>query len=1068
MGIISNSLRQSLREVCQQKADQIAVQSPDGRCLTFEELWNEIALFCASLEHDAVGTDDVILVRMTDGFDGFVALLSAMCHGVALPVPAIEHAQEIHRLSRSIKIGACIFDDVPADWVEHADREGIKNFTYSPKTLGLQRHASALADHNTGEREHDRLLGATDKDCLFIRTGGTISAPKLVAINNASLLTSVQAMKDWANLDESDVSLCLMPRHHLHAIHRSTLPVLLAGGTVILTDGPDPKKMASWVKFFKPTFITATPTILRALAGAVKAAKTPTDSLAFVASGSAPLRDSEKSEIENALGTNVQQFYGLTETAPFLTVTGPKSSAPSVGKVVPPWEISFAQNGQPSPGLSAGEIAVRGGVFNDLIIEGARQAASLTDGGWLLTGDLGKKLPHGEIELFGRVTETINKAGVKTEPLIVESAALKILGVDDCVCFGHSDLKTNEMINTLLVCGPSNLRGALVRDELREMLPLSAMPDQILLVQDIPRQASGKISRPNLSELLRAGELNILPETSKLQQGSSVENEALDQVDPGLRGLFMELLEIEELDPHRSFFDLGGDSFLALQLILEIENKWARRLSPSELTAHSSLIGLSKILGAETSVADEHDSELVCINEHGDNPPLYLAPMKDLQPHYSESLPESFKGCGQPLYAFDFRKIEDLEVLSDIADRCIQAILKHQPIGPYAVCGFSFGAHVALEMASMLKRQGHEISLLLIVDDYADLHKRQLRNSAKFKTRKRSVNDFDFERKVPTIFEGPIHLVRGEYWKGIYKSSSGMDWEYLAREGVNTLNVATTHSLAMHGEDTSRWAQWAAAIIGNRQNKLAEFDTIFTPAAKPILATAAIKARELETRGKTKKEIRSLEKAVKSLARPPGWMVGRLATALISRKQYLSALVYIARNFSKSDQTVYLAILYCQFKRRRAKQINLVKMTEIEKLHGLMLEAIIEARIKKILRAPSKKSLSENLQLSQLAKRFGDNERSLKFAEEAHDQQNLPITSLTFVDRLIGKNMLEDAEKIARETYEKYPLQKEAIKALANVLNSRRQSKELAELLRLTRKRHPSFANALEEQLGDN
>lgn len=1033
------SIRQAFEKVAAQHAHKIALKSTDGRCLTYDQLWKIVSQFGETLDSNSIAKGDVIIVCLMDSFDNFIALLSAMCHGVALPMPSVEHDEEFCRLADTINIGAMVSEDSNLDRGNRLAKSGVSNFHFTGNAHVLQKIVQAENfDLERKSKNYDERVQPIEQDCLFIRTGGTLSAPKMIAISDESLLASTLAMIDWAKINRNDTSLSMMPHHHMHSIHRTILPVLFAGGTVVVTPGPNAREMAGWLQTYAPTIVTGTPTILLALSDAVKKLGISENSIRFVANGSDALNSAQKTHIERTLGTFVSQFYGLSETAPFLTTTTETSRPESIGQITLPWEYCFAENSKPSSDLEEGEIAVRNGVFNDVIIDGVRKSLEFTEDGWFLTGDLGRRLPDGEIEFLGRVADTINKAGVKIEPALVESCLTEIPAVQDCVCFGHfvSETSTTESIALVIGLAPAQLQD--VREELQKKLPFYALPDKILVVEEIPRQANTKISRKMLSTMLQKGELKLVTQIAQTPDLNSIESGHPENVNPKLRAIFSNLLETGKIDSNLSFFEVGGDSFLALQLILEIEENFGKRLSPSDLTSNSSLLGLTKFLLGGSAESMNDNPDLVCISDVGDNPPLFMAPLRPLTPLYSAALIEAFAEHRQPVYSFDLAhddaELSQIEKFSDIVDRCVNAILQHQPAGPYALCGHSFGAHVALEMANRLIALGHKISVLMIIDDQADLHKRLLGASHEYNFKGGSAYLVrimkSFYQNSLQSYYGKIFLVRSEFWKGDYKSTPAMEWEYIASSGVETLNLQTTHSWSIEGEHAGPWIRWVAAQLSNDQEVLKTIETHSTPPADHSLAEAAARARAFENHSQYSSELQTLKAAVRDLDRPPTWLIGRLIIALSLSGKFETAIALIVKTIEECDDPVYLTILYCRLKKALENSDKHRKFWHFRYLKVPILRMSLKAKMQRMLRKNSVESTSENLQLHTLAQVFGDQKNALKFANAAFSKKSIPMTSLPLVVSLIADNKIPEALELAQTMHSNYPNQKHAKQGL--------------------------------------
>ena len=186
-----------------------------------------------------------------------------------------------------------------------------------------------------------------------------------------------------------------------------------------------------------------------------------------------------------------------------------------------------------------------------------------------------------------------------------------------------------------------------------------------------------------------------------------------------LMGLWRRILQTAAVTPESNFFDLGGDSLMAVNLFLEIERETGRNLPITTIYDAPTVGELSALL--EQSAAPEF-SPLVLLKEGDASPPLFIV-------HGVGGTVIEFAALGKqidtrgPVYALQAQGLDGaqppLESIPDMAALYCHAIREKQPAGPYLLCGYSFGGLVAVEMAKILKRDGGEIALLLLIDAYA-------------------------------------------------------------------------------------------------------------------------------------------------------------------------------------------------------------------------------------------------------------------------------------------------------------------------------------------------------------
>jgi surfactin synthase thioesterase subunit/acyl carrier protein len=198
----------------------------------------------------------------------------------------------------------------------------------------------------------------------------------------------------------------------------------------------------------------------------------------------------------------------------------------------------------------------------------------------------------------------------------------------------------------------------------------------------------------------------------------SVKPEATSSMVEVLTPIWQRVLQLPSIGVHDNFFDLGGDSSLALQLFNEIAQACDRELPPVTIYQAPTIAALAALLEQPTT---PRFPTLVLLKPGAENPPVFIA-------HgVGGSVMDFFKpvrhiATDHPIYGMQARGIdgvdEPLERIEDMADFYLDAIKKLQPRGPYLLVGYSLGGLVVLEMAQRLSASGEKVALLAMLDAY--------------------------------------------------------------------------------------------------------------------------------------------------------------------------------------------------------------------------------------------------------------------------------------------------------------------------------------------------------------
>ncbi|NEQ63579.1 MAG: non-ribosomal peptide synthetase, partial [Moorea sp. SIO4A1] len=187
-----------------------------------------------------------------------------------------------------------------------------------------------------------------------------------------------------------------------------------------------------------------------------------------------------------------------------------------------------------------------------------------------------------------------------------------------------------------------------------------------------------------------------------------------------LAEIWREVLGIEQIGIHDNFFDLGGNSLLAVRLMAHIQKQFQINLPLATLFENPTVEKLAYFI--DSPIKHISWSPLVPIQANGNKRPFFLAPGGGGNVVYYSYLAR-YLGSDQPFYGLQAVGLdgesEPYTRVEDIAAYNIQEIQSVQPQGPYLLGGHSFGGKVALEMALQLQKQGQEVALLAILDTTA-------------------------------------------------------------------------------------------------------------------------------------------------------------------------------------------------------------------------------------------------------------------------------------------------------------------------------------------------------------
>jgi malonyl-CoA/methylmalonyl-CoA synthetase len=350
-----------------------------------------------------------------------------------------------------------------------------------------------------------------ERRAMMVYTSGTTGRPKGVVHTHRSVTAQVESLvRAWAWSAEDRI-LLVLPLHHVHGIVNVTLCALWAGAICEAPGGFDAE--ATWDRLASGalSLFMAVPTIYTRLLraweeadAAQRAAWSAGASRArLMVSGSAALPVSTLEQWETITGQVLLERYGMTELGMALSNTLERRVPGHVGEPLPGVEVRVVDDtGRDVPDGQPAELLVRGPqVFVEYWRRPAETSAAFVNG-WFRTGDVAVHEPEG-YRLLGRSSvDIIKTGGEKVSALEIEEVYRGHPGVVDCAVVGVTDPEWGER-----VCAAVELSGssALTAGELRawgkKRLAAHKVPSRFELVDELPRNAMGKVTKPDVARL---------------------------------------------------------------------------------------------------------------------------------------------------------------------------------------------------------------------------------------------------------------------------------------------------------------------------------------------------------------------------------------------------------------------------------------------------------------------------------------------------------------------------------------------------------------------------------------
>ena len=348
-----------------------------------------------------------------------------------------------------------------------------------------------------------------DDPFLILFTSGTTGEPKGVVLSNAAVLANAWSFVDAFEMGPESRSLVVSPHFFSAAVNCATIPFIVGGGTVVFMNGFSTGGFLGAIAHERITHVQVVPTMIIRLLDSGEASRYDLSSLHTIAYGSAPMPLARLREALSVFGPVFAQTYGMTE-CPELSMVLTKADhvaalenpdfahrLASCGRPVPTAEIRIVdETGAEVPEGAEGEILVRGRSLMIGYWRNPEATAKAVENGWMHTGDIGRRGPHGYVFIVGRKKEIIISGGIKIAPNEVESVLFSHPGIADAVVAGVPHPEWGEMVKAFVVPRDGlTLTAEEVIAYCAERLASYKKPRAVEFMTALPKTVTGKPAR---------------------------------------------------------------------------------------------------------------------------------------------------------------------------------------------------------------------------------------------------------------------------------------------------------------------------------------------------------------------------------------------------------------------------------------------------------------------------------------------------------------------------------------------------------------------------------------------
>ncbi len=332
---------------------------------------------------------------------------------------------------------------------------------------------------------------------------------------------------------------------------------------------------------------------------------------------------------------------------------------------------------------------------------------------WYRIGDIGRMDRYGNVEMLGRKDFQVQIRGMRVELIEVESCLRKLPGVIDVVVVARCLTGDEESLVAYLVFADKGVGYDALISHMYAHLPDYMIPSRFVQLAELPVNHNGKLDR------------SVLPQPS-------IENDIFhhqvippeDKIEATLVEIWKHLFGIDEVGVTQNFFELGGDSLLAVKYVTAVNKEYQKLVPIPAMLQAPTIREFARILRSEEQAFGLDD--VVLLREGDSKPPLYCLYGVLMYKELAERLECDRPVCGVYIEEevslmhedYDPKVLEVFSSVENIAERYEKSIRAFQPKGPYYLCGLSFGGVTAVEVARRLVAAGEEVKVVAMFDSW--------------------------------------------------------------------------------------------------------------------------------------------------------------------------------------------------------------------------------------------------------------------------------------------------------------------------------------------------------------
>jgi len=475
------------------RRDAVAIETPDGKRLTYADVERESARFANRLVALGARPGDRVAVQVDKSPEALCLYLGCVRAGlIYLPLNTGYPVRELEHFFRDAEPRVVVCRPQNRDMVgDLAGSCGVD----SVLTLGDAGDGSLMELPAPGD-VFDTVLSRDDDIAAILYTSGTTGKPKGAALSHRNLGSNATTLHAAWGFGAGDVLLHALPLFHTHGLFVACHCSLLNATPMLLLPKFDTRRVLDLLP--RASVFMGVPTFYSRLLADADFGRGQCANMRLFVSGSAPLLEQTHDEFLKRTGHTILERYGMTECG--MSTSNPLDGERKAGTVGMPLSgVSLRivdDSGDPVATGEIGQIEFKGpNVFQGYWRSPGKTAEEFTQDGYFRSGDLGTQDEDGYISIVGRDKDLIISGGFNVYPKEVEQCIDQLPGVSESAVIGVPDADFGERVTAVVVPEAGEPGEEAIITALRPLLAAYKLPKQVTFVDTLPRNAMGKVQK---------------------------------------------------------------------------------------------------------------------------------------------------------------------------------------------------------------------------------------------------------------------------------------------------------------------------------------------------------------------------------------------------------------------------------------------------------------------------------------------------------------------------------------------------------------------------------------------